>query len=165
MISSDNLRQVIRWLASLHAPTGRWSALVATGLFLAARLSRSIFVYYLAYFSGCLLLILFAADLAKSFIDPASFPSHPAPPMSRPMLVFRVLLTGVVGGAYSVCVWVGLGPWLPLIVYPAILVICLLIAWRNLELWYEQGAEFEQELAEETLRHRAKTTAPPQPLR
>jgi hypothetical protein len=163
MISSDKLRRAILWLASLHAPTGRWSALVATGLFLAAGLSHSIFVYYLAYFSGCLLLILFAADLAKSFIDPGAFPSNPAPSMSRAMLVFRVLLTSVVGGAYSVCVWVGLGPWLPMIVYPAILVICLLIAWRNIELWYQQGAEFEQELAEETLRHPAKTTTPPQP--
>ena len=164
MITSDYLRQVIRWLASLHAPTGRWSALVATGLFLAARFTRSAFIYYLAYFTACVILILFAADLAKSFIDPASFPQQPAPRMSRAMLVFRVLLTLVVGGAYSVCVWVGLGPWLPLIVYPAILGICLLIAWRNLELWYEQGAEFEQELAEETRRQASsKITTPPQP--
>lgn len=160
-MTSDYLRRVIRWLASLHAPTGRWSALVATGLFLAARFTRSALVYYLAYFTACVILILFAADLAKSFIDPGSFPQQPAQRMSRPMLVFRILLTLVVGGSYSVCVWVGLGPWLPLIVYPAIFGICMLIAWRNLELWYEQGAEFEQELAEETLRQPAKIVSPP----
>jgi len=153
MTFTDYLRRVIRWLASLHAPTGRWSALVATGLFLGAALSRSAFVHYLAYCAGCVILILFAADLAKSFINPGSFPQRPAPKMSRHMLVFRVLLTLVVGGTYSVCVWIGLGPWLPLIVYPAILAICLLIAWRNLELWYEQGAEFEQELAEAEQQH------------
>jgi len=164
MLMRDNLRRMIRWLASLHAPTGRWSALVATGLFLGARLTRSAFVYYLAYFTACVILILFAADLAKSFIDPGSFPQQPAPRMSRAMLVLRIVLTLVVGGAYSVCVWVGLGPWLPPIVYPAILCICLLIAWRNLELWYEQGAEFEQELAEEKLRQPpSKIGTPPQP--
>ena len=164
MTFTDYLRRVIRWLASLHAPAGRWSALVATGLFLGAALSRSAFVHYLAYCAGCVILILFAADLAKSFIDPGSFPQQPAPRMSRAMLVFRVLLTLVVGGTYSVCVWVGLGPWLPPIIYPAILAICLLIAWRNLELWYEQGAEFEQELAEETHRQTpAKISTPPQP--
>ena len=164
MMMSEYLRQLIRWLASLHAPTGRWSALVATGLFLAARFTRSAFVYYLAYFGACVILILFAADLAKSFIDPGSFPQQPAPRMSRAMLAFRILLTLVIGGTYSVCVWVGLGPWLPPIVYPAILCICLLVAWRNLELWYEQGAEFEQELAEETLRQpSSKISTPAQP--
>jgi hypothetical protein len=159
----ERLRSLVRWLASLHAPTGRWSALAATGLFLGARLTRSALVYSLAYFAACVILILFAADLAKSFIDPGSFPQQPAPRMSLPMLVFRVLLTLVVGGTYSMGVWVGLGPWLPPIVYPVIAVICLLIAWRNLELWYEQGAEFEQELAEETLRETTRIATPSQP--
>lgn len=159
----DNLRSLIRWLASLHAPTGRWSTLVATGLFLLAGLSHLRLVYYLAYFSACLLLMLFAADLAKSLIDPAPFPLQPAPPMSWPMLAFRLLLTGIVGTAYSVCVWVGIGPWLPLIVYPMILIVCFGIAWRNLQLWYEQGAAFEEELAEAAHCETAKLSGSSQP--
>jgi hypothetical protein len=164
MTLSDYLRSVVRWLASLHAPLGRWSPLAATGLFLAAGFTHERFVYYLAYFSACVILMLFAADIAKSFIDPASFPLRPAPPMSWPMLVFRLLLTGVVGAAYSVGVWVGVGPWLPLLVWPVVLVICFFIAWRNIELWYEQGAEFEEELVEEA-QHRqpVKLTIPSQP--
>jgi hypothetical protein len=159
----DHLRSLICWLASLHAPAGRWSTLVATGLFLLAGLSHLLIVYYLAYFSACLLLMLFAADLAKSFIDPGSFPLHSAPPMTWPMLVFRLVLTGIVGAAYSVCVWVGIGPWLPIMVYPVILVVCFGIAWRNLQLWYEQGAEFEQELAEEAARTAAHRPGAPNP--
>ena len=159
----DHLRSLVRWLASLHAPTGRWSTLVATGLCLLAGLSHLLIVYYLAYFSACLLLMLFAADLAKSFIDPGSFPLHPAPPMSWPMLAFRLLLTAIIGTTYSVCVWVGIGPWLPLIVYPVVLIVCFGVAWRNLQLWYEQGAEFEQELAEEAGRAAAHRPGAPNP--
>jgi predicted tellurium resistance membrane protein TerC len=146
----------------LHPPLGRWSPLAATGLFLVAGLTHERIVYYLAYLSACVILIVFAADIAKSFIDPSSFPSHPAPPMTWPMLAFRVLLTGVVGTTYSVCVWVGVGPWLPFLVWPVILIICFFIAWRNLELWYEQGAEFEEELAEEIQQraHLSGTTRP-----
>jgi hypothetical protein len=120
-------------------------------------------VYYLAYLSACLILILFAADIAKSFIDPGSFPLPPAPRMTWPMLALRLLLTGLMGGAYSVSVWVGVGPWLPILVWPVILVVCFFIAWRNLELWYEQGAEFEQELAEEAQHRTVKLASPSQP--
>ncbi len=163
MTLNDDLRRLLRWLASLHAPTGRWSTLVATGLFLAAGLSRSPLLHYMAYFSACVILILFAADLAKSFIDPASFPLRPAPRMSWPILAFRLVLTALIGGTYSVCVWVGVGPWLPLLVWPVVLVICFAIAWRNLQLWYEQGAEFEQELEEEAHRPAGKLMDPSQP--
>jgi hypothetical protein len=45
-----------------------------------------------------------------------------------------------------------------------VLVICFFIAWRNVELWYEQGAEFEEELVEDA-QHRqpVKLTIPSQP--
>src|SRR5579859_1976987 len=153
MTLSDYLRHLVRWLASLHAPLGRWSPLGATGLFLAAGLSHLRLVYYLAYLGACVLLILFAADLAKTFIDEGSFPLRPAPKMSWQILTFRLLLTGIMGGGYSLFVWVGVGPWWPPIVWPVILFICFFIAWRNLQLWYEQGAEFEQELAEDAQHH------------
>jgi hypothetical protein len=163
MTLSDYLRRLILWLASLHAPAGRWSGFAATGLFLAAGLSHSVLVYYLAYLSACVILILFAGDLAKSFIDPASFPLHPAVRMTWPMLAFRLVLTGVLGGLYSFFVWAGVGPWLPVLVWPVILVVCFFIAWRNVELWYEQGAEFERELDQESHRPPAKLITPSQP--
>ncbi len=164
MTLSDYLRLVVRWLASLHAPLGRWSPLAATGLFLLAGFSHLQGVHYLAYVGGCVLLVLFAADLAKTFIDEGSFPLHPAPRMTWPMLAFRLLLTGLLGTGYSLAVWVGVGPWWPPIIWPAILFICFFIAWRNLQLWYEQGSEFEQELAEDSQHHaqRLPVTTNPQ---
>jgi hypothetical protein len=153
MTLSDYLRALVRWLASLHAPMGRWSPLAATGLCLLGGLSHSRPVYQLAYFGACVILVLFVADVAKSFIDQSSFPARPATPMTWPMLAFRLALTLFTGGIYSVFVWVGVGPWMPLIVLPVIPIICCSIAWRNLDLWYQQGAEFEEELAEEAQRH------------
>ncbi len=163
MALADYLRSLIRWLASLHAPLGRAAPLLATGLFLLAGFSHSPSVHLLSYIGACVILILFAADIAKSFIDQSSFPLRPAPPMTWPMLAFRLGLTCLVGGVYSVLVWVALGPWIPLILLPVILIICFFIAWRNLDLWYQQGAEFEDELAEETHRQHAKLTGPSQP--
>ena len=163
MTLGDYLRRLVRWLASLHAPLGRWSPLAATGLFLLAGLSHLRGVYYLAYFGACVLLLLFAADLAKTFIDEGSFPLRPATKLTWPMLAFRLLLTGVLGSGYSFFVWVGVGPWWPPIVWPVILFICFFIAWRNLQLWYEQGAEFEQELAEDAQHHAARLPASTNP--
>jgi hypothetical protein len=156
MSLGDYLRQLVRWLASLHAPLGRWSPLAATGLFLLAGFSHLRALHYLAYFGACVLLVLFAADLAKTFIDEGSFPLQPAPKTTWPMLAFRLVLTGLLGTGYSVAVWVGVGPLWPPIVWPVILFICFFIAWRNLQLWYEQGAEFEQELADDSQRHAAR---------
>jgi hypothetical protein len=163
MTLSDYLRRLVRWLASLHAPAGRWSGLAATGLFLVAGVSHQRLVYYLAYLSACVILVLFAADLAKTLIDEGSFPLPPAPKMSWQILVFRVLLTGLLGTGYSFFVWVGVGPWWPPIVWPVIFFVCFFIAWRNLQLWYEQGAEFEQELAEDTGRHASQLPATTNP--
>jgi hypothetical protein len=163
MILSDYLRRLVRWLASLHPPLGRWSPLAATGLCLLGGLSHSHPVYQLAYFGSCVILILFVADLAKSFIDESSFPLRPASPMSWPMLAFRLVLTILTGGIYSLFVWVGVGPWLPLIVLPTIPIICCFIAWRNLDLWYEQGGVFEEELAEEAQRQSQKLAGRSQP--
>jgi hypothetical protein len=159
MTFSDYLRGLIRWLASLHAPLGRWSPLAATGLFLVAGLSHVRLVHLLGYIGGCAILILVAADVAKSFIDQSSYPLRPAATMTWPMLAFRLVLTVFTGGMYTVFVWVGIGPWLPLMVLPVIPVICCFIAWRNLDLWYQQGAQFEEELAEDTRRQSQKVSS------
>lgn len=65
------------------------------------------------------------------------------------MLALRVLLTAVLGSFYSFLVLVGMGPFTPFGFWPLLFVICCGIAWRNVDLWYEEGAKFEEELAEE----------------
>ena len=163
MILSDRMRALIRWLASLHAPLGRWSPLAASVLFGIAGFTHSSFVHALVYFGACVMVVLIAADIAKSFIDQHSFPFRPAAPLTMPMLALRLLLTGAFGGIYGFFVLVGLGPWLPPLLWPVILAICFLVAWRNIDLWYEEGAEFEEELTEEDHRQHSKLTSPSHP--
>lgn len=153
----EDFRKLIRWLADLHAPLGRWSPLAATGLFLGSHFLHSTFLRTLAYGGASVLLILIAADIARSFVDPQSYPERSGPgrtALTWPMLAFRVGLTAILGSAYAILVFIGIGPWFPLFVLPVLFVICLLVAWRNVDLWYEQGAEFEEELkAEEGVQH------------
>lgn len=163
MSLSDYLRTLIRWLASLHAPLGRGSPFAASALFLVAGFAHSRLVHSLAYLGACAVLALIAADIAKSFIDPGSFPLRRAAPLTWPIFAFRLLLTACLGGIYSFFVFVGVGPWMPILVWPVILAICFFIAWRNVDLWYEEGAEFEEELAEEAHRQDLKLTSSSQP--
>jgi hypothetical protein len=52
------------------------------------------------------------------------------------------------GSLYSFLIFAGIGLWMPLIFLPLIFLACCFIAWRNVSLWYEQGEEFEESLAE-----------------
>jgi hypothetical protein len=151
----DDLQAAIRRLASLHAPLGRWTPIAASTLFAGAGLSHSNFLRMLAYCGACFLVILIGADIAKSLIDRHSYPYHGPMILTLPMLTLRVLLSALLGGFYSFLVFVGLGPFTPFILWPVILAVCCFIAWRNIDLWYEQGVEFEEELAEEAHRSRA----------
>jgi len=147
----EDLRKIVRRLAALHAPLGHWAPLATSVLFAASGLSHSIFLRVIAYCSAMMLAILIAADVARSFVDAHSFPDRPVyrrPVLTLPMLAVRLLLTGILGSIYTFLVFIGLGLWAPFILLPFLFVICSLIAWRNVDLWYEQGAVFEQELKE-----------------
>ena len=147
----ENIRAIIRWLSSIHAPLGRWSPFAASALFAASGLSHSIFLRIIAYIGALVLALLIGADVARSFIDAHSFPDRPASArtlLTLPMLFVRLALTGILGSIYTFLVFIGIGFWAPFILLPFLFVICSLIAWRNVDLWYEQGAEFELELKE-----------------
>jgi len=147
----DDLRKLVRWLAALHAPLGHWAPIAASVLFAASGLSHSIFLRIIAYTGALSLALLIGADVARPFVDPHSFPARPASAhtqLTLPMLFVRLALTGILGGIYTFLVFVGIGLWAPFILLPFLFVISSLIAWRNIDLWYEQGAEFEQELKE-----------------
>ena len=120
-------------------------------MFAASGLSHSIFLRFIAYIGALVLALLIGADVARPFVDPHSFPDRPASarmPLTLPMLFIRLALTGILGSIYTFLVFVGIGLWAPFILLPFLFVICSLIAWRNVDLWYEQGAVFEQELKE-----------------
>lgn len=150
----EDLRRLVRWLSSLHAPLGHWSPIAGSVLFAGAGLSHSSFLRALAYSGAAVFVVLIAADIAGPFIDRQSFPEHtrhPGPVLTLPMLCVRMLLTAVLAAIYTSLIFISVGPWTPFIFLPAIFLVCGLVAWRNVSLWYEQGEEFEEALAEAEL--------------
>jgi hypothetical protein len=147
----ENIRKIIRWLSSVHAPLGRWSPLAASVLLAASRFIHSGFIRILAYSGALILVALIAADIIRSFVDTHSFPhlaKHAKPP-ALPIIGVRLFLTFGLASLYTALVFAGLGPWMnPLYLVPLIFVVCCAVAWRNLSLWYQEGEEFEEALVE-----------------
>ncbi len=116
----------------------------------STRLFHSGFLRALAYSGSAVFAILIASDIARSFIDPHSFPDSRRKParVPFPMQAMRVVLSVALGSLYSFLILAGIGLWMPLIFLPVIFLVCCFIAWRNVSLWYEQGEEFEESLAE-----------------
>jgi hypothetical protein len=160
-LMGEKIRTIIRWLSSLHSPLGRWAPLAASALLIGSRFIHFGFIRMLASTGALILVALTAADIIRSFIDTHSFP-HPAKranPPALPIIAVRVFLTFGLAGLYTALVFVGLGPWMnPLFLVPLIFVVCCAVAWRNLSLWYQEGEEFEEALAE--VQHHQDTQAP-----
>jgi hypothetical protein len=157
----DDLRKLVRWLAALHAPLGHWAPIAASVLFAGAGISHSAFLRFLAYSGASIFIILIGADIVASFIDRHSFPdprTHHCVVLTLPMLIARVMLAAGLGSLYTFLVFIGVGPWTPFMFLPATFLACCFVAWRNVALWYEQGEEFEQALAEAEQR---KNMTPP----
>jgi hypothetical protein len=147
----ENLSKLVRRLAALHAPLGHWAPIAASALFAGAGISHSAFLRFLAYSGASIFIILIGADIVASFIDRHSFPdprTHHCAVLTLPMLIARVMLAAGLGSVYTFLVFIGVGPWTPFIFLPAIFLVCCFVAWRNVSLWYEQGEEFEEALAE-----------------
>jgi hypothetical protein len=147
---AEKIRVLIRWLSSAHAPLGRWAPLAGAGLLTSTRLFHSGFLRALAYSASAIFAILIASDIARFFIDPQAFPEgkrNPAP-VSVPMQAVRLVLSITLGSIYSFLIFAGIGLWMPPIFWPVIFLACCFIGWRNVSLWYRQGEEFEEALAE-----------------
>jgi hypothetical protein len=134
--------------------------LAGSALLAGAHFSASGVIRVLAYSGSVVLAILIASDIARSFIDPHSFPDRSRHPdaISLPMLGVRIMLSIALGSLYSFLVFAGIGFWMPVLFWPAIFLICCFVAWRNVTLWYEQGEEFEDALVEE--RHESHIVPP-----
>jgi hypothetical protein len=152
----ENIRTIIRWLSSLHAPLGRWAPLAASALLIGSHFIHFGFIRILASTGALILVALTAADLIRSFIDTHSFPQpvkHAKAP-ALPIIAVRLFLTFGLASLYTALVFAGLGPWMnPLFLVPLIFVVCCAVAWRNLSLWYQEGEKFEEALAEAQHQH------------
>ncbi|HEX4606475.1 MAG TPA: hypothetical protein VH724_20925 [Candidatus Angelobacter sp.] len=133
--------------------------MAASVLFAGAGLSHSGLLRALAFVGASVFMILIAADLTCAFIDGHAFPDHarrgPAP---WPMLAVRLLLSVMLGSIYALLVFIGVGLWTPFIFLPVIFFASCAVAWRNISLWYEQGAKFEEDLA--GAEHRQQSSLP-----
>jgi hypothetical protein len=130
-------------------------------LLTCTRLFHSGFLRALAYLGAAIFVVLIAVDIARSFIDGHSFPDrtkHPAHVLTLPMLLVRVFLSAVLGVIYSSLIFAGVGPWTPFIFLPVIFIVCCFVGWRNVSLWYQQGEEFEESLAD--AEHKKNTALP-----
>jgi hypothetical protein len=157
----EKIRTVIHWLAALHAPLGHGAPFAASALFAAAGILRGGPWRALAYLGAVILAILIAADIVRTLIERHPYIPHPSTILTLPMLAFRAVLTLVLGSVYSYLVFIGIGPWTPFVFWPVLLVVCCIIAWRNVEIWYEQGAEFEEELKEADAKERSSLSHAP----
>ena len=148
----ENIRIFIRWLSSVHAPLGRWAPLAGAGLLTSTRLFHSGFLRALAYSASAIFAILIASDIAHSFIDPHAFPeaekesrscfiSHAGCAVSalrrsgQPLQLPDLCRHRIIDAAHFLAV---------------IFLACCFIGWRNVSLWYKQGEQFEEALAEAT---------------
>lgn len=130
--------------------------LLGCGLIVVASFCSSRPLRLLCLVVAVILLLFVAADFARSLLDKETGnASYQGPPARIPVTPFQVLLTVIVAVTYFFMIFVGLhsfvlssGPVL-LVMAPGILVFSSLAAWRNVRLWYREGADYEQALKED----------------
>lgn len=143
----EDFRTFLRWLQSLHAPFGRFSPLVASALFAAARFIPFSLFRFLAYVASSALVLLIAADIASEMLEAGSDDSGSSP-NRVPFTAFQFVLTVIQGAIYTAFIFFALGPLTPIFFIVPVFAVACLAAWRNVRLWYRQGAEFEDRLRE-----------------
>ena len=137
-------------MAYWHARLGRWTPFAASALFAASRFLHSSPLRLLAYGSASVLVLLAAADFARTLLEPERLETDEGKFSSNiPVNWLQLLLTAALAGIYTYTIFAGLGPWVPLILLVAIYPLSCLVAWRNVRLWYRQGADYEEVLKEE----------------
>jgi hypothetical protein len=143
------LKTAFQWLLDLHAPTGRWAPFAASGLFAAGSLTDHASLRVLLDCAAAALALLIAADLARALMErqPAVSVGGRAVSLRRvPVTPFQFVLTGALAAIYTWLIFVGMGPFMPIVVLPIVFLVACFAAWRNVRLWYLQGSEYEDEL-------------------
>jgi len=129
---------------------------VGLGLIVAAGFCSSRPLRLTCLVIAIVLLLFVAADFARSLLErQTGTASYQGPPARIAVTPFQVLLTVVVAITYFFMIFAGIHTFFgsSLLVYafmaPGILVFSVLAAWRNVRLWYREGADYEQALKEE----------------
>jgi len=144
----------------LLGPYRPWAPALASGMVIVAGLLHSGFLRTAACIAAVALFLFVAADLARSLLetrpilDRRLFAGRPK--KNVPVTWHQITLAAILAGFYTFLIFGGLHLFvfnlklpLLLLIIPGVVVISALAAWRNIQLWYEEGADYEEELMEE----------------
>jgi hypothetical protein len=98
-----------------------------------------------------ILFFLVVSDIAQEFLD-KSYSEEPSKKV--PVTPTEIMLAGILALVYTLLIAAGLNLlFLPstitvFVMVPGVFLICCSVAWHNVTLWYEQGAEYEKDLKE-----------------
>lgn len=145
----DLLIQRMRWGWLRHR---RWTPIVASALVFSLHFVQSRLLRISLLGLSVLLFFLVVGDIAQGFLD-KSYSEEPS--RKLPITPAEILLAGIFALGYSVLIAAGLNllflptPITLFVMLPGVFLVCCFVAWHNVTLWYEQGAEYEQNLKEE----------------
>ncbi|HEX7289349.1 MAG TPA: hypothetical protein VF532_24410 [Candidatus Angelobacter sp.] len=154
---SGDFTTLWQWTREKWLPLRPLTPFLASGLTLGAGFCT---VRPLRIFLLCLALGLFlevAADFARTLLDrETGYASYQGPPQTIPVTPAQLALAGALALVYFFMIFAGLamfflpsGLGLVLIVL-GVLALSSLAAWRNVRLWWREGADYEQALKEES---------------
>src|SRR5690242_13774747 len=153
---TEDAQTLLLRLRGILLPGERFPAPVASVLMLLAAFSSSRPLRVLIFTVALTLFLVVAADISRSLLDRENgYVSLQGPPKDIPVDVFQVVLTIVIGAFYAAMILSGFYvlllrsvlAWFVLV--PGTCVLSGLAAWRNVRLWYREGADYEQALEEE----------------
>jgi hypothetical protein len=141
----EDFRRWMLWVRTVYARFGLATLVFALALFAAAPLSDSQVLRYLAFTIGGALVLLVAADLARSLLERDKVP---LPPRYLPVTPLQIVLTVVQAGIYTWFIFAALGELTPFGFIAPVFGLSSIVAWRNVRLWYRHSLDYEEHLKE-----------------
>ncbi len=114
--------------------------------------------------AGVLLLLVVVVDIALDFLD-RNYPNRPSSRIKTKASAPEIFFAAMLALIYSLLIVAGMNlfflpsPVVVFFVMPAIFLICCVVAWHNVTLWYDEGAEYEEELKEANIKQ-GEVTSP-----
>ena len=163
----EDWKLLLRWAREKSLPLQPFRPFIASALTLGAGFCPSRPLRILLLSLAIVLFLYVAADVAQSMLEKErGYASYKGPPKRLPVTPFQVVLAAALAVIYSLMVlgafkllFLPSGYGLALIAL-GVLVLSSLAAWRNVRLWWRQGADYEQALKEEAQMSR-KLRIPP----
>jgi hypothetical protein len=152
----EDLKTLLRWAREKCLPIQPLTPFIASGLTLGAGFCSSHPLRVLLLSLAIVLFLYLAADLAQSLLDrETGYASYLGPPKTIPVTAAQIELATVLALIYFFMIFevvklfiLPSGIGLVLVIL-GILVLSSLAAWRNVRLWWREGADYEQALKEE----------------